>query len=117
MVAALAAVLLAAVGGILLLRYVGAADQRAMADLEPVAVLVVTQAVPEGASGDDLAASVEVRKLPASAVVPGTTADLAAVRGLVPPTVLQPGEQLLLSRFADPAVLAAAKGVVVPKGL
>lgn len=116
-VAAVTALLLAAVGGILLLGYVGAADQRAMADLEPVAVLVATATIPEGASGDDLSASVELRRLPGVAVAPGTTADLAALRGLVATTAVQPGEQLLLSRFADPAVLAAAEGVVVPEGL
>lgn len=116
-VAAVTAVLLAAVGGVLLLSYVGAADQRAMADLEPVAVLVATQSIPEGAPADGLAESVEVRQLPGVAVAPGTTADLAELQGLVTTTALQPGEQLLTSRFADPAVLAAAKGVVVPKGL
>ena len=117
LVAAVTAVLLAAVGGVLLLGYVGAADQRAMADLDPVAVLVATATIPEGASGDDLSASVELRRLPGVAVAPGTTADLAALRGLVATAAVQPGEQLLLSRFADPAVLAAAKGVVVPEGL
>jgi pilus assembly protein CpaB len=116
-VAALVAVLLAGVGGVLLLSYVGAADQRAMADLEPVAVLVATQSIPEGASADGLADAVQVRLLPGVAVNPGTAADLAALRGLVTTTALQPGEQLLLSRFADPAVLEAAKGVVVPEGL
>jgi pilus assembly protein CpaB len=116
-IAAVTAVVLAALGGLLLLSYVGAADQRAMADLEPAAVLVATQTIPEGASGDDLAESVEVRQLPGVAVVPGTTSNLADLHGLVATTAIQPGEQVLLSRFADPAVLAAAKGVVIPKGL
>ena len=117
LVAAVAALLLAAVGGVLLLGYVGAADQRAMADLDPVAVLVATRTIPEGASGDDLRSSVEVRRLPAVAVAPGTAADVASLHGLVSTTALQAGEQVLLSRFADPAALAATKGVVVPKGL
>lgn len=116
-VAAVTAVLLSAVGAVLLLGYVGAADRRALADLEPVTVLVATQTIPEGASGDDLAASVELRRLPGVAVVPGTTADLGELRGMVTTTAVQPGEQLLRSRFADPAVLAAAEGVVVPAGL
>ena len=116
-VAAVAAVVLAAVGGILLLSYVGAADQRAMADLEPVAVLVATAAVPEGTAAADLTASVEVRRLPGVAVAPGAAARLADLAGLVSTTPLQPGEQLLTSRFADPAALAAARGLVVPEGL
>lgn len=117
MVAALTAVLLAAVGGILLLGYVGAADERAMADLEPVAVLVAIKPVPEGTSADDLTASVEVRRLPGVAVAPGAAGRLADLRGLVTTSAFEPGEQLLTSRFADPAALRAAEGVVVPKGL
>lgn len=116
-VAALSALVLAAVGGLLLLSYVGAADERAMADLEPVPVLVATKTIPEGTSGDDLGQLVEVRRLPAVAVAPGTTSNLADLQGRVTTTTLQPGEQLLLGRFVDPAVLEAAQGVVVPKGL
>jgi len=117
LVAAVAALLLAAVGGVLLLGYVGAADQRAVAGLDPVAVLVATETIPEGASGDALGASVEVRRLPAVAVAPGTAGDVTSLHGLVSTTVLQAGEQVLLSRFADPAALTATKGVVVPEGL
>lgn len=117
LVAAVTAVLLAALGGVLLLGYVSAADRRAVADLEPVAVLVATQPIPEGTSGNELADSVQVRQLPGTAVAPGAATQLADLRGLVATTNLQAGEQLLLSRFADPAALAAAKGVVIPKGL
>jgi pilus assembly protein CpaB len=116
-IAAVTAVVLAALAGVLVLTYVNAADRRAMADLEPVAVLVAIQAVPEGASGDGLAASVEVRRLPRMAVAPGVADELADLYGLVATTALQPGEQVLLGRFADPAVLAAAEGFVVPEGL
>ena len=48
--AVVAALLLATVGGVMVLFYVSAADQRAMADMEPSTVLVVTRAVPEGAT-------------------------------------------------------------------
>ena len=116
-IAAVTAVLLAGLGGILMLSYVGSADQRALAGLEPVAVLVATQAVPEGAAADDLAKSFEVRRLPGVAAAPGAADELADLRGLVATTALEPGEQVLLSRFADPAVLAAAEGVVVPEDL
>lgn len=117
MVAALTAVILAAMGGLLLLGYVSAADERAIADLEPVTVLVATKPVPVGTSAEDLGPSVETRRLPGVAVAPGTAAALADLHGLVTTTALEPGEQLLRSRFADPAVLEAAKGLVVPKGL
>ena len=117
MVAAVTALVLAALGGVLLLSYVGAADERAMADLEPVPVLVATKAIPEGTAAADLAPAVQVRRLPSVAVAPGAAAALADLSGLVTTTALEPGEQLLGSRFADPAVLQAAKGLVVPEGL
>lgn len=117
LIAAGTAVLLAAVGGLLLLNYVGAADARAMAGMQSTRVLVALSGIPEGTSGDDLRELVEVRQLPARAVAPGTTGTVADLRGLVSTTALEPGEQLLVSRFADPDVLEAAKGLVVPKGL
>jgi pilus assembly protein CpaB len=115
--AAVAALVLAAVGGGLLLAYVSAADQRAMADLAPSTVLVVTTAVPAGADAEQVSESVAVRELPGVAVAPGAASSLGELKGLVTTTALQPGEQLLRSRLADPAVLQAAKGVVVPAGM
>jgi pilus assembly protein CpaB len=111
------ALLLAGVGGILLLTYVSAADRRAMADLAPTTVLVVTKVVPEGATAAEMKESVEARELPGVAVAPDATSSLSELGDLVTTTALQPGEQLLRSRLADPAVLEAAKGVVVPAGM
>src|SRR3954469_11335343 len=105
LVAAVTVVVLAALGGLVLLSYVGAADERAMADLQPSPVLVATQAIAEGVSGNDLTSSVELRQLPGVAVAPGSAHSLAELKGLVTTTALQPGEQLLLSRFADPVAL------------
>ena len=115
-VAALAALLVAAVGGAMLLSYVAAADSRAVAGLAPARVLVVTQALPEGATAEQVAAAVEVRELPGTAVAPGVAVDVKDLTGLVTTTALEPGEQLLRSRLADPAVLQGDKGVQVPKG-
>ncbi|GAA1431987.1 hypothetical protein GCM10009616_20340 [Microlunatus lacustris] len=117
MVAVVAALVLAGLGGALLLGYVGAADRRAMADLEPTSVLVVTAPVPEGADDEQLAASVTAQQLPRLAVAPGSVAALAELSGLVTTSALEPGEQVLRSRFADPAELEAARGLVVPEGL
>ena len=116
-VAALTALLLAGVGGVVLFSYVSAADRRAMADLAPVTVLVVTTAVPQGATADEMEDLVEARELPSVAVAPDATSSLDELGDLVTTTALQPGEQLLRSRLADPAVLQAAEGVVVPKGM
>src|ERR671916_380412 len=77
LIAAIAAMLLAGVGAVLLLGYVGTAERRAMAGMETVQVLVVEKPVPEGT----------------------------------------PGEQLLASRFIDPALLADPNEVKIPKGM
>ncbi len=115
-IAALSALLLAAVAGVLLLSYIGAADQRAVAAMAPTRVVVVTKPLPEGATAAQIAAAVEIRDLPGSAVAPGAASGVNDLAGLVTTTSLEPGEQLLRSRLADPAVLDAAKGLQVPTG-
>jgi pilus assembly protein CpaB len=112
-----AAVLLAVVGAVLLLTYVGAADDRAMSGMRTVSVLVVTKPVPEGTQGEQLASLVTAKELPAIAVTAGTVANLAQLTGQVATTDLEPGEQLLASRFVDPATLAKAGEVDIPEGL
>ena len=54
-IAAVAAVLLAGIGAVLLYSYVNNADARAMATLETTQVLVVTKVIPAGTSGANLA--------------------------------------------------------------
>lgn len=117
-IAALAALLLAAVGGVTLLAWVGAADQRAVADLQPATVLVVTKPLPEGSTGDQIAQAVEPRRLPGVAVAPGAATHLTELEGRVSTTALQPGEQLLLSRLVDPASLVVEEkpAFEIPKG-
>jgi pilus assembly protein CpaB len=116
LVAVLAAVLSAALGAALLLTYVTGADRRAMAGMQPVQVLVTTGVVPAGTSGAALADLVKVRSLPATALVPGAVQDVSALAGLVSTADLAPGEQVLASRFVDPATLADAGRPTVPKG-
>jgi pilus assembly protein CpaB len=117
LVAAGTALLFAVMGGLLLLVYVSKADQRAMADLRPASVLVLTKAVPQGATSKELAAAVQQRELPGTAVAPGAATSLSQLDGQVTTTSLQPGEQLLLSRLVDPATLEADKRFTIPKGL
>ena len=117
-IAAVAAVLLAAVGAVGIYAYVHAADQRAMAGQEPIKVLVVTKPVPKGTTPIEMAPLVTSKMLPRSAVVPGAVDSLSGVgEGLVVTTDLQPGEQVLSSRFADPTTLTTIKSAPVPKGL
>jgi pilus assembly protein CpaB len=116
LLAAAAALVLALVGGAVLVAYVRGADARAAAGLQPVRVLVVQQPVPEGTPADQLADKVETELVPAKAAVPGRVSDLAALAGKVTTADLQPGEQLLRSRFAAPDDLRAPGTVDVPAG-
>jgi len=117
LIAAVAALLLAGVGAVLLLSYVGTADERALAGMEPVKVLVVQKRVPEGTPAEKLNGLVAVKTLPATAVAPGTVSSLQPISGRVATTDLQPGEQLLASRFVDPSSLADPHEVKIPKGM
>lgn len=106
LVISLLAVLIAAVGGVLTYLYAATADSRAMARLEPAQVLIVAEPIPQGTSADAIARSLAISEIPAAAVVPGAVTDLTEVAGLQTTTDLQPGEQLLASRFVAPEAVA-----------
>lgn len=115
-IAAVAAVALAGIGAVLLYTYVNTADARAMEGMATTPVLVATKTIPSGTSGAELAPFVETRQLPKAAVGPNPLTDTAAVTGLVTTTDIQAGEQVLLSRFAEPNVTSTG-GVDVPAGM
>ena len=116
LIAALAALVLAATGAVVLLAYVRGADARALAGVQTVDVLVVDRPVPEGTPGEDLADLVRTERLPAKAAVPGGVTDLDALSGQVATADLQPGEQLLAARFAAPEDLTVPGTVAAPAG-
>ncbi|WP_324650152.1 Flp pilus assembly protein CpaB [Georgenia sp. H159] len=116
LIAGLVATLLAAVAAVLVIAYVARADQRAMAEMSPVSVLVVTQPVPEGTPAEALTDHLAVEEVPATAVVPGGVTSLEQVENQLTTTALQPGEQLLASRFAPPEEEDADGEVAVPEG-
>lgn len=101
-IAAVAAVVLAGIGTILLYTYVNTAEQRAMANMESTNVLVVAKDVPVGTLGANLAPYVEMRQLPRLAVAGNALTDLTDVAGLVTASELSVGEQVSLSRFIPP---------------
>jgi pilus assembly protein CpaB len=115
-IAAVAAVLLAGIGTILLYTYVNTAEQRAMASMESIDVLVVTKAVPVGTSGADIAPYVELKKLPKVAVATGALTDTTSVANLVTNSELGVGEQLLSTRFAQPDTTSTGE-VQVPNNM
>jgi pilus assembly protein CpaB len=117
LIAAVAALILAGLGAVLLLAYVGAADQRAMAGMQTVPVLVVGKPVAKGTPAEKLTGLVKKKTLPVTAVAPGTVSDLKSISGRVTTTDLQPGEQVLASRFVDPASLEDPNAIKIPAGM
>ncbi|MGY1635989.1 Flp pilus assembly protein CpaB [Geodermatophilus sp. SYSU D00742] len=116
LLAALAALVLAVAGTAVLLTYVRGADARALAGVRTVEVLVVDQVVPEGTPGDQLGELVRTEQLPAKAAAEGIVTDLSALAGQVATVDLQPGEQLLSTRFAAPEDLGVPGTVPPPAG-
>ncbi len=117
-VAALVAAVLAIAGIVLLIGYTNAADERAFngAKLQPV--LQVTETIPAGTKGSDLAGKITEVKLPRTAIARGVVTNLADVKDLLTTVELQPGEQLLLARFADNAPEAPVESESgIPVGL
>ncbi|TQN43597.1 pilus assembly protein CpaB [Blastococcus colisei] len=117
LLAAFAALVLLVVGTSVLLAYVRDADSRALAGTRTVEVLVAEELVPAGTAGDQLAALVTIRTMPAMAALDGRVTDLSALAGQVATVDLQAGEQLLTSRFARAIDLRAPGTVAVPEGL
>jgi len=116
LLAATAALLLLLVGTVVLVAYVRGADSRALAGVRTVEVLVVDQVIPAGTPADELAALVRAEPVPAKTAVQDRVTDLAALAGQVATVELQPGEQLLASRFAARESLQAPGTVPVPEG-
>lgn len=116
LIAALAALVLAATGTVVLLAYVRGADARALAGTRTVDVLVVDRPVSEGTPAEELAELVRTERLPAKAAVPGVVTDLEELAGRVATVDLQPGEQLLAARFAAPEDLSVPGTVPAPEG-
>lgn len=105
LIIALVALLLAATGGVFTYLYAAGADARAMARMAPVQVLIVAEPIEAGTPAESITRSIAAAEVPAAAVVPGGVADLSELAGLVATTDLQPGEQLLTSRFVAPEAL------------
>jgi pilus assembly protein CpaB len=115
--AAIAALVLLVAGTLVLLAYVRGADARALAGTRTVQVLVADELIPEGTSGAQLAELVRTEVLPAKAALQGRVTDLSALADRVTTVDLQPGEQLLASRFERPDQRQAPGTVEVPEGL
>jgi pilus assembly protein CpaB len=113
-VALLAAVALALVGTLLLVTYVRAAEDRAVAGEALVPVLVLTEDVEAGTPSADLAGKFTTEKVPAKVKAEGAVASLADLSGTVAAVDLVEGEQLVGTRFA---AIAESGRAPAPAGL
>lgn len=117
MLAGVAAVVLAIIGAVLIITYANGADQRAVADMNPTGVLVVTKAIPAGSSVDVVKASVTLQQLPGTAIAKTALNTLDNEAGTVAAVDLVPGEQLLAERLVAPSDAKSSSAAKVPAGL
>lgn len=117
MTAAIVAVLLAVIGAAILVSYVNGANRRAAAGTVAAPVLVATARIAQGTAVADLKRLVVSKQIPAIAVAAGAVSNLDQLTGLVNSAEIEPGEQLLTSRFADPNNVPAPGEVRIPPGL
>ncbi len=119
-VGAATAVALAAIGTWVLVAYVRGAENRALEGQETVTVLVADSMIPAGSVAEDIGGSVRIETVPARVQVPGSLADLDALRelgGRVTSVDLLPGEQVLMNRFIEPADYEEQGRTAVPDGM
>jgi pilus assembly protein CpaB len=100
------AIVLAAVGALLLITYVRSAADRAAAAEALVPVLVTTGPVPAGTPASELADLVDTVDVPPGARADDAVTDLAALDGLLAAADMVTGEQLLAARFLAPGQTA-----------
>jgi pilus assembly protein CpaB len=101
--AILVAIVLAVLATVALVVYARSADQRAIAGEKPVKVLVAAKVIPANTTGEQAfnRGLVTTAELPRKAVAKGAISSVAAISGRVAAVDIQPGEQLLASRWVE----------------
>jgi len=119
-IAVVGAALLALIGIVMLISYTQNANDRAFDGAELKSVLQVTETIPADTKASEGSGSVELVELPKKAIAKDAVTDLSEVSGLSTTVALEPGEQLLLTRFSQEGSPKADSGPsavsVVPKG-
>ena len=95
----LAAVILATIGTLALVRFVNSAKDKAVAKETLVDVYLVDKLVPKGADAQTIKSSVSIDHVPPRLKQPGAIDDLGDVGDNVAATDLQPGDQLVAARL------------------
>ncbi len=113
-----AAVLLAVVGTVALVAFVAGAEERALEGEELTEVYIVTDTIVGGTPGEQIEDLVVVEEVPTKVRPANAVDNLTALRGRVAAVNLEPGEQLIASRFIEVAEFTdRAVGVRVPDEL
>ena len=112
------AAVLAAVGVVVLVNAFRVAGQTSASGSHLVTVWVVTTEIPAGTSAADVGTAIETERVPAAYVPDGAVRSAGQLTGKVASVTLEPGEQLLSSRWVTPSELASTGGsAAVPAGL
>lgn len=115
-VGVVAAVALAAVGTLVLVGYVSAAEDRALAGERTVGVLVLKDKVDAGTAASDLAGHVKSVEVPAKVRAGDAVRKLSDLGEQVASADLSPGEQVVAGRFVEASELQQVGEVTVPDG-
>ena len=102
------AVVLALVGTLILVAYVQSAKSNASASTKLTSVLVVTKTINRGTAASAIGGSVKAEQVPGNLKASSAVSDIGALKGLVASADLEPGEQVLSSRFVTPQAAASA---------
>lgn len=108
-----AALLLAVISTFALVKFVQGAEQRATAGEELVDVLVATTDIKAGTPSGDLADSVAVKQVQVKVRPKDAVTSFPQIDGLVTAIDLVAGEQLLSTRFVNPASFQSARNLSV----
>src|SRR5919201_4354056 len=116
--AILVAIVLAVLATVALVVYARSADQRAIAGEKPVKVLVAAKVIPANTTGEQAfnRGLVTTAELPRKAVARGALSGVAAISGRVAAVDIQPGEQLLASRWVEADSAQGSHLLPIPTG-
>jgi pilus assembly protein CpaB len=115
--AILIAVVLALVATAALVVYVNGADRRAIADQDPVVVLVAKETIRAGTSGEDAetAKQIGAKTVPRQSAVPGAFRSVAQLEGKFAAVDIVKGEQLLASRWVETEEISGRGLLPIPE--
>jgi pilus assembly protein CpaB len=116
-IAVVVAAVLAIAGAAALVFAVQGASESALAGTRTETVLVVVAPIAAGTRGEQVGDRIEEREIPVSYLAEGAVGDRDLLAGLVSLVGLEPGEQMIASRWGAPEDLVAVGGrVAAPDG-